>query len=108
MSTKTDQLVGTWLHSHEEDTPTERVYRRSDFDFAPSRGRDGYEFRADRTGEYIGIAPQDGATRTTQKWRLRAGSQPGIVLTFPDGQQRVLSLVSLEEDRLVLRQPSGS
>lgn len=105
MSTTPDQLVGTWLHSHEEDTASERVYRRSGFAFPPSRGRNGYDFRSDRSATYIGIAARDGSTETECKWQLRAGAQPEIVLTLPGGQPRVLQVVSIEPDRLRIRKP---
>jgi hypothetical protein len=100
-----EQLAGSWLHSHEEDTATERVYRRSDFDFPPSRGRDGYEFLPGQDAKYIGIAARDGAVQTTVNWRLRTGEQPEIMLTLPNGQQRVLQIVSVDQDRLIIKKP---
>ncbi len=103
MSAQLDQVIGTWLHSHEEDSATERVYRRSGFDFPPSRGRDGYEFRPDRSATYIGIAARDGAAPNACKWRVRTGARPEIVLTFPNGQQRVLQVTSVDQERLLIK-----
>ncbi len=39
------RLCQRWIHSHEEDTDTEMVYRPADFAFPPSRGRTGFENR---------------------------------------------------------------
>jgi hypothetical protein len=103
MKIEPDQLVGTWRHSHEEDTATEAVYRRGDFLFPPARGRIGYEFRTDYTCTYIGISPRDGAAREECTWRLGKGAQDQIVLSFPSGEQRVLQIVSVAKDRLVIK-----
>jgi hypothetical protein len=100
-----DEIVGSWLHSHEEDTATEFVYRRADYEFGPSRGRVGYEFRPDRTCTYVGIAPQDGQARKECTWMLRSGPPPEIVVSFPGGGLDVLGLVSVDRDRLVVRRP---
>ena len=105
MDDQLDQLVGTWRHSHEEDTANEKVFRRFDFAFPPSRGRVGYEFRSDYTCTYIGIAARDGAAKEECLWRLRGSARKEIVLTFPNGQQQVLKIVSLDRDRLVITQP---
>ena len=98
-----NQIVGTWLHAHEEDTATEQVYRRSDFAFRPSRGRTGYEFRPDHSCILIGISARDGATQEECTWKVRDDSQKEIVLTFAHGQERALEIVSIEPDRLVIK-----
>lgn len=65
-----DQLVGTWIHSHEEDSGAERVYRREGFDFPPSRGRDGFRLEADGSAETIGPGPADVPGSAPASWRL--------------------------------------
>ena len=42
-------LTNRWIHSHEEDTPAEMVFRNASFDFPRSRGRSGFELRPDRS-----------------------------------------------------------
>jgi len=96
-------LIGTWLHSHEEDTATERIYRRSDFEFPPSRGRRGYEFQSDHSCISIGIAARDGATKEACKWQLHKATESIIVLTFPDGHQNMLQIVSVNSKCLVIK-----
>jgi hypothetical protein len=44
-------IYNNWVHSYEEDTENEKVYRLSTFEFPPSRGRDGFEI--DENGKVI-------------------------------------------------------
>jgi len=97
------QLIGTWLHSHEEDTSTERIYRRLDYPFPRSRGRAGYEFRANGSCTYLGIAAIDGTEKQPCTWQLNAGARTEIILTFPGARRDVLTVVTLESDRLVIK-----
>jgi len=97
------RVVGSWMRSSEEDTPTELVYRPADYDFPPARGRVGYEFRADHSGNYIGISPRDGAARSSCTWKVRGGTRPELVIDHPDGRSEVMSVVSVDRDRLVIR-----
>ena len=52
-----EQLQGRWVHSHEEDTDDEIVYRAeaSGYDFPRSRGREALELNPD--GSYSGVVP---------------------------------------------------
>lgn len=92
-----------WLHSHEEDTSTERVYRPSSFPFPPSRGRTGFELQAGNVGRRIGIAAHDGATEERCAWELEENGEQRLVLKRPSGDRLVLQIVSLDQDRLVVR-----
>jgi len=94
--------VGTWRHSHEEDAPTTRVFRRKEFAFPRSRGRVGYELRPDRTGAYLAIAARDGTDAKECTWQA-PGDGSEILLRFPDGTEQKLSVISAERDRLEIR-----
>ena len=52
-----EQVQGRWVHSHEEDTEDEMVFRSeaSGYDFPRSRGREALELNAD--GSYGGVMP---------------------------------------------------
>jgi hypothetical protein len=104
MPTSIDRrVVGTWMHAREEDSSGELVFRPADYDFPPARGRDGYTFRADHSGDYIGISPRDGSALSSCTWQVRAGHPPALVIAFPDGRSDVLSVVSVDSERLVVR-----
>jgi hypothetical protein len=107
MASKVEQhLVGVWRQSREEDTAAESVYRPESFEFPPARGRTGYEFRSDHSCDYIGISPRDGSAKESCTWQLRGGANPEIVLTYPGGRQEVLPVVSVDNERLIVRKSS--
>lgn len=93
------ELMRQWMHSREEDTGDERVYRPADYDFPPARGRRGFELRPDGELVVYGPGPADRPEATTGRWessgagRLRLGGEE-------------FEIVSVEPDRLTLR-PSG-
>jgi hypothetical protein len=92
----------TWLHSHEEDTPTEMVFRPASYSFPPSRGRTGFELRPDGSALAIGIAPADGPQEGQAKWSLQGANE--IQIQAPTTQEtRSLNLVSVSPDKLVVR-----
>ncbi len=57
MSISREALLGEWVHSHEEDEPGRKVYRRSGYPFPPARGRDAVELKADDTAVVRGPGP---------------------------------------------------
>ena len=54
-----DPLLQHWIHSHEEDTDTEMVFRPASFNFPPARGRKGFELSPDGTLIDYRIGPTD-------------------------------------------------
>ena len=96
------KLVGHWVHSHEEDTDTEMVFRPANFAFPRSRGRISFELKADGSMVDHGIGAGDAATETRGTW-----SQPSTgVLAFIHGTEkkpaRKLKIIRAEHDRLVM------
>ena len=64
------ELIGNWLHSHEEDTADAFVYRPASFAFPRSRGRRGIEFRAGGSLTMEGIGPDDRPVPQQGFWHL--------------------------------------
>jgi hypothetical protein len=96
-----EQLQGRWVHSHEEDTEDEIVYRAasSDYDFPRSRGREALELHPD--GSYSGVVPgpADKPEATGGGgWALEDGNK----LVLPD---RTLEVSAVEGDVLRVRRP---
>jgi len=96
----TRDLVGRWLHSHEEDSATDVVYRRAPFAFPPSRGRSGFELAPDGSAHEIGIGPTDQPTTSKGQWRVADENQ--LKLKLASGAGRNLTLRDLDGDRLVV------
>jgi hypothetical protein len=59
-----------WLHADQEDTQDIRVYRPKSYDFPDSRGREGFEFKAN--GEFIryDIIPACGLKTIPGVWQM--------------------------------------
>lgn len=73
-----------WIHSREEDTGGNEVFRPEGFAFPPSFGRDGFEMLLN--GQFIqeDVGPADGIVRTIGWWmaldsrRVRVWFDPGV------------------------------
>ena len=92
-------LQKRWIHSHEEDTETEMVFRPASFAFPPSRGRIGFELRPDQSLVEIGIAPADGPQESSGKWKL----QDNLLKFFTPSSRtptRTLQIISADNKRL--------
>ena len=94
-------IVKAWLHAHEEDRGVERVYRPEDYPFPPSRGRTGYEFRADGTLLARRPGPVDRTVTQTGRWTLAEDGT--LELHLDSGTVERLRVVELGADRLVVR-----
>ncbi len=63
-------LKGRWVHSHEEDTDDEMVFRQEGHPFPPSRGRTSFELRPDGTYVETSPGPVDVPVESTGSWSL--------------------------------------
>jgi hypothetical protein len=89
-----------WVHSHEEDTETEMVFRPASYAFARSRGRSALELRADGSYAESAPGPTDRPEDAEGSWELEDGV---LTLRTGDGSTRVLRIASVDDDRLVVR-----
>ena len=67
---KKDELIGRWIHSHEEDKDDLIVYRNSEYPFPRSRGRRAITLEKEGVAlvEYPG--PDDRSAQSTGTWTL--------------------------------------
>jgi hypothetical protein len=96
-----ERLQGRWVHSHEEDTDDEIVYRSaaSGYDFPRSRGREALELNPD--GSYGGVVPGPAdkpEPAAGGSWKVEDGNK----LVLPD---RVLEVTAAEGDVLRVKRP---
>jgi hypothetical protein len=93
-----ERLEGRWVHSHEEDTDDEMVFRAasSGYEFPRSRGREALELNAD--GSYAGTAP--GPVDKPEATGGGEWSVDGNKLVLGD---RTLEITSAEGDVLRVR-----
>ena len=94
-------LCQRWLHSHEEDSGNEKVYRPATYNFPPARGRTGFELRRDGTLVRIGIGATDRPIESSGTWELNGDK---LVFHTPpiSPQAETYKLLSLTPEKLVL------
>lgn len=80
---KSGPLYQYWIHSHEDDGDNFKAYRPKDYDFPVSRGRDGFEIKADGQFIWNRIAPADGNERVPGTWAWEADKV--MLATFDEG-----------------------
>jgi hypothetical protein len=96
-----EAVVGRWIHSHEEDTDEEMVYRPASYPFPPSRGRTSFELRPD--GSYVELSPGpvDVPVESQGTWSLEGGR----LFLECEGERpgQAWEVASAESDRMTLR-----
>jgi hypothetical protein len=102
MADKIDRaaLAQKWIHSHEEDTSDEIVFRPSSHRLPPSRGRRSFQLTPDGSMVEQGIGPDDRPTHISGSWSLNADK---LELIRADGHKTVMHLLRVDPDRLVVK-----
>lgn len=98
-----EMLSQHWIHSHEEDTETEMVFRPASFNFPRSRGRRGFELKPDGSLVDIGIGPTDRRQEAQGTWTLADDDRLVLYGKTPSGPSRTMQIVLAEKDRLVIK-----
>lgn len=92
-------VIGKWIHSHEEDTDQEAIYRPASFSFPRSRGRRGFELRDDGTLMETAIGATDVPEEAVGRWDLRPD---GTLMLRSGSGVSTLRVIRTEPDRLVV------
>lgn len=104
MSTYSEEaLLGEWVHSHEEDTEDEMVFRPATYEFPLSRGRISFDLLPGGIYVESSPGPVDLPVETRGHWALEGnrlilegeGDQPGYAW----------EIAAVEGDRLVVKEP---
>jgi hypothetical protein len=95
-------LIGRWVHSHEEDSPGRTVFRPGGFAFPPSRGRRAFELKADGSLVEAPIGPADAPVTVAGRWRLAPNGRLKLEREGA-GAAEELEIDSLSAERLVVR-----
>ena len=98
-----EKLQKRWIHSHEEDTPGEMIFRPESFPFPRSRGRTAFELKPGHMLVETGIAPSDGPQTNAGKWQLNEKNELAFFKEHSAPPSRVLQILSADGDRLVIR-----
>jgi hypothetical protein len=105
MSNEIDRtaLAQEWVHSHEEDTDGEMVFRPASYRFPPSRGRKS--FWLDPGGQLgtAKIGPDDRYIRAQGGWHIDAANKLTLEQTGPGTAKTVMQIISVGPDKLVVK-----
>ncbi len=91
-----------WVHSHEEDTEHEMIFRPAEREFPPSRGRMRFELLPNGTFLESSPGPTDAPEQRGGTWEMTAGKLVLDSDQAPEGR-RELEIISAEDDRLVVK-----
>lgn len=105
---KPNRLIRHWVHSHEEDSATEMVFRPATFKFPRSRGRTGFELHADGSLVDHGIGPADASAVTAGTWQEKGNGRIELYHARANKPARVLQMVRVDKDRLVVQRPTDA
>ncbi len=81
LSMQETDLIGEWVHSHEEDSIGLNAYRKKPYDFPPSRGRKSFILKAEHQLQYYDLSPTCGLSGFKGTWSYRQGQ---LTLVFND------------------------
>ena len=106
MNEKVDSstLHQMWVHSHEEDTDTEMVFRPAGYNFPPSRGRATFNLKADGSFDETGMGPDDRRQGATGTWKLVDKDTLAFYAPSQSTPSRTLRIESISKDRLIVRE----
>jgi hypothetical protein len=96
-------ILRHWIHSHEEDAQGVVVYRPANYNFPPSRGRIGFDFREGGELVYYGIARADGSEESSGSWVIEGPNRVRIKVDSERVQPFVLQVVSCYDQALKVR-----
>ena len=92
-----------WVHSNEEDTATETIFRPASFAFPRSRGRSAMTLKPDGGLVETGPGPTDRPQESQGTWKLEGDDTLSIYEKRKTKPKRTMKIVSLDQDRLVVR-----
>jgi hypothetical protein len=96
-------LYQNWVHSHEEDTETEMVFRPATFKFPPSRGRKSFDLKPDGSLVETGIGPTDRPQENQGTWKLEDDDSLVFYFSSQSVPKKLMQIVSADKDRLVIK-----
>ena len=97
-----DALCQCWNYSYEESEDDTKVYRPCDYNFPPSRGREGMTFLENKTFVYKAIAPTDGFIQLKGNWTLEDDILT-MNYTSPNTKSSKFALISLTKEMIKLK-----
>ncbi|GIM29980.1 hypothetical protein CPJCM30710_26460 [Clostridium polyendosporum] len=98
-----NELYQKWRHSFEEDKDDIMVFRPEPFNFPPSRGRSGMEFRHDGTFIKTNIGSADVNEVSKGQWQMKNSHNLQVSV---DEDKQNLEIIECENNILKVKSPS--
>lgn len=92
-----------WVHSHEEDTEREKVFRPSNYRFPPSRGRTGFALKPEGVVVETGPGPTDRPQEARGSWKMVDDDTLAFYEKGRAKPKRTMKILSLVKDKLVVK-----
>lgn len=96
-------VVGAWTHAHEDDSEGRIVFRPSDSEFPPARGRDAFELLSGGVLRHGGPGPDDRRTEGAGTWAL----DDDRLMLMPEGEPERRYHVERADGRELVLRPLG-
>ena len=96
-------LTQKWVHSHEEDTDDEMVFRPASYAFPPARGRKSFELDAGGRLVTSGIGPDDRPVPGQGQWQLEGSDKLALEPAGPGARKTVMQILQVAPDKLVVK-----
>jgi hypothetical protein len=98
-----EALLGHWVHSHEEDSEDEMVFRPATHPLPPSRGRISFDLKPDGSYAERAPGPVDAPVESSGRWSLEDGRL--VLAAKGDQPGHEWQVTASEPDRLAVRRP---
>lgn len=101
------ELAHKWVHSHEDDIDDIMVFRRSDYQFPPSRGRRKIEFKEDGQFVQSSIGSSCGPKETVGRFKEISPNELKVYFDKQvEGRSYSIKLVSCDDKVLKVKKES--
>lgn len=94
-----DNLIGEWVHSHEEDSDNSKVFRLSSYEFPPSRGREKINLKEKGSLVYTPISSNDLPKSYNGTWKV---DKSELILEF-DNKKKTFKIIESANSILKLK-----
>ena len=103
---KQEKLQQHWMHSREEDTPTEMVFRPATYDFPLTRSvRESFELKPDGSFVKGGPSPTDRQQEGHGTWKLEGDDRIAFYTAAQPEPSQTLQIAAIAEHRLTVKKP---
>ncbi|MEL6536787.1 MAG: hypothetical protein AAFQ98_15315 [Bacteroidota bacterium] len=94
-------LMGTWVHVFEEDSPGIKQYRPEGYSVGPARFRERVNFQKNGEVTMLRLAPNDAHQDATGRWEWKKGNILSIHL--PDTDPIVWEVLEITNESLKIK-----